>query len=350
MGDKDYLLYRDNINKLFDFFSESIKDEYSAENIQIIEKTLIADDVSKNVSDAVIVKLNERLHEMESFVQKIEEQNISETLTETTNDDTSEIVHHLKEHLKINEDNITFIDNLSDYTSFVKSLDNAAEYVSRGQKDYTFSLEPSLFRMHKEKLSWHENSYKTLYKQRGIHYDYSIKNGGGEELSADGQHYGLPTPYLDFTEGHITSLLFALEEYDYNQNSAIVYFVNSKKYNLEAVKIESKLIDYSDPNIIQTYGPRLQDVSYFIKLGNSNERIHFQKGCFLKCAHADYGSHFIQRLSTFSKIAIINKNSKKDILIELFNLGITFESIYPDKEHMVKTIKFYYEEINGGIM
>ncbi|MGM7637662.1 hypothetical protein [Bacillus sp. Hm123] len=45
-------------------------------------------------------------------------------------------------------------------------------------------------------------------------------------------------------------------------------------------------------------------------------------------------------LNNYTKVAIIDKESKQKILSELFNLGITFENIYPDKDNMVKTIKF----------
>lgn len=46
-----------------------------------------------------------------------------------------------------------------------------------------------------------------------------------------------------------------------------------------------------------------------------------------------------------TKIIIIDKNSKKEILKELFKLGITFENIYPDKDNMVKTIRFIKEHM-----
>lgn len=50
-------------------------------------------------------------------------------------------------------------------------------------------------------------------------------------------------------------------------------------------------------------------------------------------------------LTKYTKIAIIDKNHKEDILKELFKLGITFENIYPDKDNMVKTIRFIKEHM-----
>lgn len=84
------------------------------------------------------------------------------------------------------------------------------------------------------------------------------------------------------------------------------------------------------------------DKSYFIRIGNCNERIHFQKGCFLK---VELGDLFDKMFEEHTKIAILDKNSKETILKELFKLGITFENIYPDKDNMVKTIRFIKEHM-----
>ena len=79
------------------------------------------------------------------------------------------------------------------------------------------------------------------------------------------------------------------------------------------------------------------DKSYFIKVGNSNERIHFQKGCFLKVAHDGDLSLLLKK---YTKIVLIDKECKAQILRDLFLLGVTFENIYPDRDNVVKTIKF----------
>ena len=164
----------------------------------------------------------------------------------------------------------------------------------------------------------------------------------------EGQHFGLPTDYLDFTEAHLISLLFAIEDYEYDSQHSIVYFINAIEYNGEAVGQKEKLLDYSIPAVVESIRSKYSNSrSYFIKLGNSNERIHFQKGCFLKVSTEDREG-FNARLRKFCRVIVINKKCKKEILKELFNLGITFENIYPDKDNVVKSIKFHYKEIVGG--
>ena len=147
---------------------------------------------------------------------------------------------------------------------------------------------------------------------------------------------------MDFTEAHLISLLFAVEEYEYTDNHAIVYFVDALSYNRETIKTEKKLIDFSDEELKTSLQREYDDKSYFIRVGNCNERIHFQKGCFLKVEKND---SLEKMFANHTKIAIIDKESKELILKELFKLGITFENIYPDKDNMVRTIKFIKEHM-----
>lgn len=255
------------------------------------------------------------------------------------------IVTTLSNYLNIPECNIEFISCLEEYIQFISKLDNAVNYVSRGQKDCTFKLVPSLHRIYSNDYAIHKNIYESAFKQKIVYYDKEIKNKSPEELRAEGQHFGLPTDYLDFTEAHLISLLFAVEDYKYTQQHSIVYFIDSYTYNQDTIKHAEKLIDYSDETFVDS-NKRYESRSFFIKLGNSNERIHFQKGCFLKTSHEDK-DEFEKKLGKYCKIVVINKESKKEILKELFNLGITFENIYPDKDNVVRSIRFYYEEMIG---
>lgn len=258
------------------------------------------------------------------------------------------IIPTMSQKLDIPENNIIFISSLSEYISFVSSLKTAEEYVSRGQKDCTYDLLPSLHRAHRNDYSIHLSAYEGAFKQKIIYYDKDILNRSNEALRAEGQHFGLPTDYLDFTEAHLISLLFAIEDYEYDTQHSVVYFVNAIKFNGEAVGQNEKLLDYSIPSVVESIRSKYSNSrSYFIKLGNSNERIHFQKGCFLKVSAEDKEASNA-RLKKYCKVIVINKNCKKEILKELFNLGITFENIYPDKDNVVKSIKFHYKEIIGG--
>lgn len=243
----------------------------------------------------------------------------------------------ISKELGIPIENITVIKSVSEYVEFIASLDCEYNYVSRGQKDCTFELKPSLHRIYSGEYAIHSAILETEFKQKVSFYDESLNRKSVEEIRAYAQHFGLPTNYLDFTEAHLISLLFAVEEYEYNIQHSIVYFVDAMSYNMDVIKEEVKLVDFSNENDREGKEKKYSDKSYFIKVGNSNERIHFQKGCFLKVAS---GGDLKLLLSRYTKIVLIDKECKERILKDLFSLGITFENIYPDKDNVVKTIKF----------
>lgn len=267
-------------------------------------------------------KLNKKIKEIEMW----EEDNVINTISQKTGVPT---------------ENIVFVDSVSCYIDFIGEF-NENTYVSRGQKDCTYDLKPSLYRVYENSYAGHSAEYEDAFRQKVLFYDDSTEGKNEEEIRAYGQHYGLPTNYLDFTEAHLISLLFAVEDYEYDDNHAIVYFVDSRSYNRETVREDRKLIDFSDDELKKTVEKQGRDKSYFIKVGNCNDRIHFQKGCFLKVEQNDNLKSMYEK---YTKIAIIDKNSKEMILKELFKLGITFENIYPDKDNMVKTIRFIKEHM-----
>lgn len=234
-------------------------------------------------------------------------------------------------------ENVEIVRTVSEYVDFVRQLEDESAYVSRGQKDCTFKLIPSLHRAYTGEYVRHSTALETEFKQKVSFYDESLNRKSDEEVRAYAQHFGLPTNYLDFTEAHLISLLFSVEEYDYNIQHSIVYFMDALSYNKEVIKEEVKLVDFSNSNEKSVKERMYSDKSYFIKVGNSNERIHFQKGCFLKVAN---DGDLSLLLENYTKIVLVDKEYKEQILRDLFRLGITFENIYPDKDNVVKTIKF----------
>ena len=123
-------------------------------------------------------------------------------------------------------ENIAIIDSVSSYIEFIDTFEDS-NYVSRGQKDCTYKLEPSLHRIYTDGYIGHSFQYESAFRQRVLYYDDTTEKKNDEELRAYGQHYGLPTNYLDFTEAHLISLLFAVEDYEYIDNHSIVFFVDA---------------------------------------------------------------------------------------------------------------------------
>lgn len=250
------------------------------------------------------------------------------------------VVDTISSKFKIESENVILVESVEEYIKFISTFEEDA-YISRGQKDCTYDLVPSLYRVFDSDYPRHSTEYESMFKQRIVYYDDKIQNKNENEIKAYAQHYGLPTNYLDFTEAHLISLLFSVEEYNYDENHSIVFFVDALKYNNKMIKVYKKFVDFSDENIKKATEKEYSDKSYFICVGNSNERIHFQKGCFLKFVKSEDLTFMFE---SCTKVAIIEKTKKKEILKQLFNLGITFENIYPDKDNMVKTIRFIKEQ------
>lgn len=321
------------IEKSIDTISSDIKEEANQK-----EKNLIYDFFSSVIEPDKIEISNNEVKISYNFS---EDSSLRKEINSINMWHKDNVVDTLSNKLHINTENITIINTVSEYIDFICNFEETS-YISRGQKDCTYDLKPSLHRIFKGGYKNHSSQYESAFKQKVLYYDNSVETKDSEELRAYAQHFGLPTNYLDFTEAHLISLLFAVEEFDYIKNHSIVYFVDALSYNREVIKDEIKLVDFSDKNLKKTKEDHYADKSYFIRVGNSNERIHFQKGCFLKVEPNDSLANMYKN---FTKIVVIDKDYKESILKELFGLGITFENIYPDKDNMVKTIKFLKEHI-----
>lgn len=237
----------------------------------------------------------------------------------------------------IDEKNIKMIENLSDYTQFTADLN--LDYLSRGQKDYSWPLLPSALRKGKDNqnlyskddVDWMIQEFKRVLK----YYDKSFDKKMDLELESYAQHYAIPTNLIDFTEAHILSLLFALEEYE-STEYAIVYFVDAMEYNT-VVCFRGKR--RSIPNCSEE-DCNAGAASVFIKSDSVNERIHFQKGYFLRVPENYSKEDILEDLSPYVKIILIAPENKEHILSELFSIGITFQNIYPDLNNLSNSIKF----------
>ena len=330
---------------LFEVF-QKIKLEQSIENIEDTVAAELIDNNKKVIQDlfSQIIEPDEIEFKESNVCLKYsfaDNSKLKAKIDEIEKWNRDSVIETISNRLGVASENIAFIESVSAYIEFISSFEEN-NYVSRGQKDCTYKLEPSLHRIYKSGYVGHSSQYESVFKQRILYYDNSTDKKNDEELRAYGQHFGLPTNYLDFTEAHLISLLFAVEDYDYIDNHSIVYFVDALSYNRDVIKSERKLVDFSDNELRMTLQKQYSDKSYFIRVGNCNERIHFQKGCFLKVEPNDSLESMFQK---YTKIAIVDRDNKENILKELFKLGITFENIYPDKDNMVKTIRFIKEHM-----
>ena len=288
-------------------------------------------------SDDKLRMIYNKLDELDAETELKDSENIKGSLEELPEDSEIDKARDYFKNKSFNDEDIAVIEKLSDYTNFVSTLN--FDYLSRGQKDYSWPLMPSALRKDKkgnnlyseDDVSWMIEEFKRVLK----YYDKSYSNKNKNELLSYAQHYAIPTNLIDFTEAHMLSLLFALQDYE-SEDTSVVYFVDAMKYNSEVCfKGKRKPI----PNCSDE-GCDAGAASIFIKSDSVNERIHFQKGYFLKIPDNYAKKDLLEDLRKYTKIAIIAHQNKERILTELFSLGITFQNIYPDLNNLASSIKF----------
>lgn len=285
-------------------------------------------------------KLRALYNEIDGEEAKIAiETKIEETILDDSTEEVDKTAFIIEYFISkgIEEKNVKTAESLADYIQITSSL--SLDYLSRGQKNYSWPLLPSALRKGKDNqnlyskddVDWMIQEFKRVLK----YYDKSFDKKMDLELESYAQHYAIPTNLIDFTEAHILSLLFALEEYE-SSEYAIVYFVDAMEYNTN-VCFRGKRRPI--PNCSEE-DCNAGAASVFIKSDSVNERIHFQKGYFLRVPENYAKDDILEDLSPYTKAVLIAPENKENILSELFAIGITFQNIYPDLNNLSSSIKF----------
>ena len=235
------------------------------------------------------------------------------------------------------------IHSLSQYVEYVENL--SKEYsVSRGHSKKSYVLLPGALRYDKEgkrKYSKRNISYfMQTFKVNSHNYlsnPLDIRND--IEWMAMAQHYGLPTRLLDFTDSHIISLLFAVEnafdEDDSEKEDAVVWFLNPIQLNY----INTRNANYI--NVEENTGcSNLDDFDgpVAIKCRKLNKRINAQSGLFVYFADADKKLEEYDINENVLKRVVIDKDDKRSILASLYAMGMNQTKLYPELSSIAKDI------------
>jgi hypothetical protein len=201
-----------------------------------------------------------------------------------------------------------------------QSLIESDNYLYRGQQDGTWKVEPTLIRVCRE---YSHNKYSSVLKTHLNNFKFSIRGrarnlkdiiDNDDELWALGQHFGLSTPLLDFTDSPYVSAYFAFQEKNNSSQYRVIY-------GLSKNAVESKLKTF---------------IEYFKPLSDNNQRLISQGGSFIKFkSEVDIESLIRETYSKDEKLIKLYKilipNKDRELCLKfLNNMNINHNTLFPD--------------------
>ncbi len=155
------------------------------------------------------------------------------------------------------------------------------------------------------------------------------------------QHYGLPTPLLDWTESATMALYFACEEPGLD---GMVYLMNPVDLNRMSYPRAARILDaHTDAELITKYLPPLdgsirkapRNTIAVNPIWNS-PRLMAQKGVFT--LHGQTTA--LDRKQAPSLVAVpILKEYKSQLMMELERIGVDEMTIFPELDHACRFLR-----------
>ena len=227
----------------------------------------------------------------------------------------------------------TEINTVEDFFKFIQSQTDAEDFwkrMYRGVPNSKFKLIPSVgrFQTNNGKNLNVGNEMDIINEFKSLAYPY-IKDYNFEtiELLSFGQHHGLPTRLLDWTQNPFIAVYFAVDKLLTEAEE------NQKNFN-------SCVYIYKDENIIETCEPfdpfTISRVKYYAPK-KLDKRMIAQEGLFT--VHNDpYTPWEPEGL----EIVLINKDIRKKIKDTLNRLWINACSLFPGVDGIADYVKYTY--------
>lgn len=236
------------------------------------------------------------------------------------------------------------LDNFKELFEFSQWFHNSpSQYYFRGQSDSTWGLTTTLERFEASLCKEGAGTGKFLLKDfkrllRGKGLLGSIDQSSDEEIMALGQHYGLPTPLLDWTESFYIALFFAFCEKipDSVENVAVWAIQTSASEIMHDYNVKQKAMDSEHAKLAS--GGELIEMKFVDPYTDVNNRLVSQSGLFLQkpsgvsveglvASYCKDNNHS----PVMAKITVPARE-RESVLNNLIAMNISWATIYPGIE------------------
>lgn len=240
------------------------------------------------------------------------------------------------------------IKTISEYLSIITKLKVSHDKLwFRGHASDEYSLMPTVYRA---PYSWKsENALLHQFKARAARFIQSPPSDDVEWLFIM-QHHATPTRLLDWSENALVALAFATQyrQEKHNDKDANVWCLNPivlNSYTRFPSYEDEKIPNIcADRDIQKMYESPRQEYPIAVIGPQNTERIIAQKGVFTLFPNKD--SFKLESLQEADKFLIKITIPKEDIEIikqDLYYIGITESSLFPELDSISKEIKHNYE-------
>ena len=246
------------------------------------------------------------------------------------------------------------IDSLAEYLDYIHYFQDLTKFESlwfRGVSKATHNLIPSIYR--NSIWDYDPADAKNLatgfiHKAKG-YIPPSTKFEKWEWYHIM-QHYGLPTRLLDWTEGHLIALYFAVSKLstvstpcvwilnpfslnEFSSSKGYIYFTDKT-----TMDDEDKIVD----SYIDDLNPDLPRYPIAIEPAYTNERMTVQRSCFTIHGTVKNGFSSAHRLHANFELVQLKIRTSRAVKIksQLMSAGITEATLFPDLEGLVRDLKF----------